>query len=456
MTNTSTSFNTLFTSQQGQFPKILYFLPIILWLVVGGVLIASPKTITTSISNSIYGANTAVSTYALDLQEDINFMSTQVQGLQLFDLSKKEIISDNRQENFLLEKARRKLEKSPMAKSEGKLDNEELVFDSALNAMVVLPPKVEISLHNTDSLENQNPLSNYQNQYQEQEQEQEALRQQQIEQAKADNRQRRLALENNHIDYAAQAYEQGVIDQNRRYNQFHGTEDQPTSTRSSKKRSSSSSRTTSKTPTLSFNTATGQKNNFINSNNNSSRDKRTKSVNYSPTPSNQVSDNPTSEPLIATIDKADKVRSGDKVQIRIIQTGIYRGMTIPQDVILYGICRVNQNRIDISIPSISINGQLIRTNLIAYDMDGMRGIYVDGKFNDFTKDMVQEGLNAGNTLSGNGLGVRSPLGNVSLKLGRKANNRNRVHIPAAYQILLYDGTPEDVQQQQTSPAFSNH
>jgi len=64
-------------------------------------------------------------------------------------------------------------------------------------------------------------------------------------------------------------------------------------------------------------------------------------------------------------------------------------------------------------------------------MDGMAGIYIDGANNSVTKDVISQGLSdAAN------LGLSNTLGNLSIKLGRKANSRTAVHIPTGYPVLL--------------------
>ena len=134
---------------------------------------------------------------------------------------------------------------------------------------------------------------------------------------------------------------------------------------------------------------------------------------------------------------AQKIKSGDKVQIRITRDGLHQGLFIPQNTILYGIAKLNQDRIKISVPSIHLEGEVYPAQLTIYDPDGLEGIYVDGTFNDWTKDAIQEGLSAGNSL-----GIQNSLGNFSLKLGRKANNRARVYVPSGYQVFLYGNSSD--------------
>ena len=101
--------------------------------------------------------------------------------------------------------------------------------------------------------------------------------------------------------------------------------------------------------------------------------------------------------------------------------------------ILYGICSISSNRLFVNISSINLNGKVIPTSLSAYDLDGIPGIYIDGAYQDATKQAINQGLaDAGN------LGLRNTLGNLSIRLSRKANQKQTAFIPAGYKVLLYD------------------
>ena len=139
--------------------------------------------------------------------------------------------------------------------------------------------------------------------------------------------------------------------------------------------------------------------------------------------------------ILAIIDQKQKIRNGDKIQVRLLQDTNYRGLWIPQNTILYGLCSINQNRLKIQIPSITVENHVFKSNLNVYDMDGIQGIYIDGTHAGFTRDLIKEGLT-----SSTGLGVRNPIGNFSIRLGRKASNNNKVYVPTGYQVMLFDAS----------------
>jgi len=100
--------------------------------------------------------------------------------------------------------------------------------------------------------------------------------------------------------------------------------------------------------------------------------------------------------------------------------------------IIYGICSV-ADRIKVRVSSININQRVVPSSLEAYDLDGMPGIYVEGADIDVGQEAIREGLREAGSL-----GIRNPLGNLSLRLGRKANKSSAATIPSGYQVMLYD------------------
>ena len=119
--------------------------------------------------------------------------------------------------------------------------------------------------------------------------------------------------------------------------------------------------------------------------------------------------------------------------MRLLENGIYKGQLLPANQILYGICSVGSGRIKIRISSITIQQQLFPAALEVYDLDGMQGIYVEGSDLDIGKEALREGLR-----EASGLGIRNPLGNLSLRIGRKASKKTSARIPSGYQVMLFD------------------
>ncbi|MFK7983656.1 MAG: conjugative transposon protein TraM, partial [Saprospiraceae bacterium] len=96
--------------------------------------------------------------------------------------------------------------------------------------------------------------------------------------------------------------------------------------------------------------------------------------------------------LKGVIDQKQKFRTGDKIQLRILETGFYQDYAIPKNTLLYGICSISSNRLYVNISSINLNGKVMPSSLSVYDLDGIPGIYIDGAYQDATKQAINQGL----------------------------------------------------------------
>lgn len=415
--------NWLFTSTDGGFPKILYAAPILL-MVIGGMFYLSMNIKKSTVKKKIQAASMAVG-----LQEDINYISTKTKASEVFALSKKEMIKAEKNESFLMARVKRKLDKSVFSKSMGINDENLAGFDDNLSPIEVHPtlsdsanviqantPHIEV-----DSVKAMDDVNYLMNKVEERKSKYHLLeeqRKQRLAAAKLGNKQKREALEQSTLSAEAAAYQKGLADSQAQYAAFHvtGPVQNPNLTNNKK----------TKRNGLSFSTTTGLKDDL---------NLNVKKVPPVPTESLTPIDPSVAQAkaLNAVIDQKQKFRTGDKIQLRIIETGFYQQFSIPKNTLLYGICSISANRMQVTIPSINLSGKVILSNLTVYDLDGMPGIYIDGAYQDATKQAINQGLaDAGN------LGLRNTLGNLSIRLGRKANQKQAAFIPAGYQVMLYD------------------
>ena len=117
----------LFKSPDGGFPKIIYVLPILL-ILIGGLVYLSFNIKKSTVKNKIQAASMAVG-----LQDDINYISTKTKASEVFALSKKEMIKAEKNENFLMARVKRKLDKSVFSESMGVNDETLSGFDDDLS-----------------------------------------------------------------------------------------------------------------------------------------------------------------------------------------------------------------------------------------------------------------------------------------------------------------------------------
>ena len=415
--------------------KLLWLTPILLWLVGGAVYIYVHQS--AKVKKTIQEASVAVG-----LQKDINYIATRTKASEVFSMSKEELIKSDKNDNFLMKKVKRTLERSDYAKSMGTKDDVPITFDANLNPQINPSatnnlasqedqPINRISIR-PDSLETMEDIKYTLAKIEEDQPSKyahlEKNRKARLAAAKADNRRRRKALDESTLDVEAAAYRKGLEDHERRYAAFHGEPDYNSELdyNASDNRGTSNNKKP-KPHRLQFDTNTGIKDDLglIQKKVSYSEDPVPINVNYL----KEQSDN---TPLYAIIDRPQKLKSGDKVRLRITEGGDYKGYLIKTNQILYGICSVS-NRIKIQVSSININQRVVRSALEVYDLDGMPGIYVEGADIDVGQEAIREGLREAGSL-----GIRNPLGNLSLRLGRKANRTSGATIPSGYQVMLYD------------------
>ena len=407
----------LFKSLDGGFPKIIYVFPILL-ILISGLVYLSFNIKKGTVKNKIQAASMAVG-----LQDDINYISTKTKASEVFALSKKEMIKAEKNENFLMARVKRKLDKSVFSESMGVNDETLSGFDDDLSPTLSDNPENTpgVSANNVevDSVQATDDLNYLMNKIKEDKKSKyhilEEQRKQRLANAKLENRQKREALEQSTLSAEAAAYQQGLADNQKQYDAFHGTNATQTSTTSDKKKS--------KRNGLSFNTATGLKDDL------NLNVKKVPIDNLAPIDPFAAQ----ATALKAIIDQKQKFRTGDKIQLRVLESGAYQQFGIPKNTLLYGICSISSNRLFVNISSINLNGKVIPSSLSVYDLDGIPGIYIDGAYQDATKQAINQGLaDAGN------LGLRNTLGNLSIRLGRKANQKQTAFIPTGYEVMLFD------------------
>ena len=419
------NFKKFFKTNNGALPPILYVIPVVIWLLGGATYLAKNALQNESVQNKIKAV-----TMAVDLQEDINYISTKTKASEIFSLSKKEIQKEEKNENFLLAKVKKKLDKSVYSKSVGAYDDTLIGYDKDLsptlsdtpNELQVVGEQTKTSKDSTAIDEVNYVMDKIKKDRKSKYHLLEEQRKERLKAAKADNRKKRLDLDESTIAIEAAAYREGAAVTQQQFARLHGAPINEAHDDQKKKKKKSQNG-------FSFATTTGQIDD-LKMNQQEKRELKSSE--------DAITSLPTIDPLVnhknslkAVIDQKAKFRSGDKIQLRILENNFYHDVPIYKNTTLYGICTISENRLFINITSINLDDRILPVALTVYDMDGMAGIYIDGANDSVTKDVINQGLSdAAN------LGLGSTIGNLSIKLGRKANSRAAVHIPTGYPVLL--------------------
>jgi len=291
----------LFKNTNGGIPIILYLLPLIIGLIGSGFYFAigSGKK---RVKKGIQAASMAVG-----LQDDINYISTKTKASEVFALSKKEMIKAEKNENFLMARVKRKLDKSVFSESMGVNDETLAGFDDDLSPTLSDNPEntpgVSASNMEVDSVQATDDLNYLMNKIKEDKKSKyhilEEQRKQRLANAKLENKRKREVLDHSTLSAEATAYQQGLADNQKQYDAFHGTSTAQHSTTANNKKSKKNG--------LSFSTTTGLKDDL--------------NLNVKKVPID-ISDNLTpidpfatqAKALKAVIDQKQKFRTGDKIQ----------------------------------------------------------------------------------------------------------------------------------------------
>ena len=115
-----------------------------------------------------------------------------------------------------------------------------------------------------------------------------------------------------------------------------------------------------------------------------------------------------------------EIVSGGRVKIRLLEPIKVRGIEIPENSLIYGICSFGAERVQIKINSLMYDQHIFPVSLTVYDMDAITGIYVPA-ITGLTEARQAIGQSAqGLNVSSYGGGVASGLAQVGTQAGTAA------------------------------------
>ena len=82
-------------------------------------------------------------------------------------------------------------------------------------------------------------------------------------------------------------------------------------------------------------------------------------------------------PLIkAEIYETTTVLDGNRVKLRLLEETSVNGIKISEDSFIYGICKINNERLHILVTQLPVKNNFLPVNLVVHDLDGLPGLYV--------------------------------------------------------------------------------
>ena len=142
----------------------------------------------------------------------------------------------------------------------------------------------------------------------------------------------------------------------------------------------------------------------------------------------------------AVIHETQTLVNGSTVKLRLVNDIYINGVLIPKNNFVFGIARLNGERLEIKISSIRYQNSLFPVELQVYDIDGIDGIYIPGAI---TRDVAKE--SADRSIQGIGYTTLDPsIGAQAAGAGIEAAKTLftkkvkliKVTVKADYQVLL--------------------
>ena len=103
-----------------------------------------------------------------------------------------------------------------------------------------------------------------------------------------------------------------------------------------------------------------------------------------------------SQVIKAEIYETATVLDGNRVKLRLMEEAWVNGIKVPQGSIVYGVCAIRNERLNISITQFPARESFLTVNLAVHDVDGLPGLYVP---DNAARKATKEALAGTNTTS---------------------------------------------------------
>lgn len=132
-----------------------------------------------------------------------------------------------------------------------------------------------------------------------------------------------------------------------------------------------------------------------------------------------------------------KVVDGQRVTVRLLEDYSADGVFVPANTHLAAVCKVS-DRLELSVRSVEINGRILPLQLVAYDTDGMAGIYCpETSTSRNSRRASSDAISAANSTFG---GLVGDLVNTVLRTGatiaKSASGELSVKVVSGYEFYL--------------------
>ena len=145
------------------------------------------------------------------------------------------------------------------------------------------------------------------------------------------------------------------------------------------------------------------------------------------------------KPYRCMFTRDEKVKSGQRITLRLLEDLVIGGVHIPRNTHLQGLVTVS-DRMEIRVSSLDIGGRILSFHFEAYDTDGGKGIYCSD-LSQTGKRVVEQGIATVSSTLGSGLGrVARDAASVGASIVRNKSGEATVTVPAGYTFYILEET----------------
>jgi hypothetical protein len=133
----------------------------------------------------------------------------------------------------------------------------------------------------------------------------------------------------------------------------------------------------------------------------------------------------------------EKVKSGQRVTVRLLEDLIVGTTHIPRNTHLQGVTTIS-DRMELSINSLDMGGRILTFHFEAFDTDGGKGIYCSD-LSQTRKEITEQGVATASTTLNSRLGrVARDAASVGASIVRSKSGEATVSVPAGYTFYIIE------------------
>ena len=140
-------------------------------------------------------------------------------------------------------------------------------------------------------------------------------------------------------------------------------------------------------------------------------------------------------PFKCMFSRQEKIKSGQRVAVILLEEIRVNGVIIPKNTHLMGTCTLS-SRLELKFESIEIGGRILPLGYEAYDMDGSKGIYCPDVTN-VGKAARERGTDIARSTLSSRLGrVAQDVVSTGVSIARSSSGESTVTVPSGYSFFI--------------------